>query len=298
MRSIAVAVFLALILALASPAFAKMGSGKSFGSRGSRTIDRPIERSITPPPAPVLPPAAQPSLPPPLPMAPAGGSSFLSGMAGGLLGAGLGSMLFGHSPGWAAASEAQPGASLLGLILQLAMIGGLIWLVRRWFRSMVSRPAPAIPVLAAAPRMTALAAPRLDKQFEPNDADKQAFAAILENVQAAWSAGDIAALRHLATPEVVAWLAEDLTANASRGIRNVVDRIELQKGEVIEAWRDGGTEYATAVLTFAARDFSVAASTGQVVEGDPQARQSSTEAWTFLRVPGGHWLLSAVERGQ
>ena len=304
MRSVIVAVILALALALSPTAFAKMGSGKSFGSRGSRTIDRPIERTITPPPAPSIapPPSVQPapSLAPPMAQpSMSQGNPFMAGMAGGLLGAGIGSMLFGHQPAYAAASEASPLGSVIGLMLQLALVGGVIWLGVRLFRgatqaSGISRRQPIDVPYQAVPSPV-LPRPRVDKQFEPSDADKQAFGAILIEVQKAWSDGDIGALRQLATPEIVSWLADDLSRNASQGVRNVVDRIGLQKGEVIEAWRDGQIEYATAVLTFSARDVTIDGS-GAVVAGDPHVPTLSTEAWTFLRAPGGRWLLSAVER--
>jgi predicted lipid-binding transport protein (Tim44 family) len=35
---------------------------------------------------------------------------------------------------------------------------------------------------------------------------------------------------------------------------------------------------------------------GSVVEGDPAHPVQSNEAWTFVRINGGKWLLSAVER--
>ena len=221
-------------------------------------------------------------------------------MAGGLLGAGIGSMLFGHSAGWAAASEASPAGSLFGLILQLALVGGVIWLGVRLFRGATqSAGAPRRQVIETPYRVVggsaALPKPRIEKEFEPSDADKQAFGTILIEVQKAWTDGDIGALRQLATPEIVSWLANDLSRNASQGVRNVVDQIGLQKGDVIESWRDGDVEYATAALTFTARDFTVSGA-GAVVDGDPNVPTQSTEAWTFLRTPGGRWLLSAVER--
>jgi len=308
MRTAFVAVILAVALALSPAAFAKMGSGKSFGSRGARTVDRPIERTITPPPAPTPSFQPGPSLAPPL-VQPgySQGSPFLSGMAGGLLGAGIGSMLFGHSAGWAAASEASPVGSLFGLLLQLALVGGIIWLGVRLFRGATQaagsprrqasplRQPIDVPYRVVGGSAAALPKPRVAKEFEPSDVDKQAFGTILIDVQKAWTDGDIGALRQLATPEVVSWLADDLSRNVSQGVRNVVDQIGLQKGEVIEAWRDGQIDYATAVLSFTARDFTVSGA-GAVVAGDPHAPTQSTEAWTFLRAPGGRWLLSAVER--
>ncbi len=266
MRRLLSIVVLCLAVALAGPVAAKVGgSSKSFGSMGSRTYDRPMERTYTPPPpamAPVQPAAPMMAQPRP----------FMSGFMGGMLGAGIGSMLFGHGMG--------------GGLLPLLLIGGVIWFVARLFRGGSALPRP----MASAPPA------RVEKQFEPSDTDKQAFAALLDAVQRAWSASDLAALRPLVTPEMVALLSEDLSRDASRGVRNVMGDCRLLKGDVVASWRDGQTEYVTAQMTFVARDFTVRITDQAVVEGDPNALVESTEAWTFVRFPGGHWLLSAVER--
>ena len=39
-------------------------------------------------------------------------------------------------------------------------------------------------------------------------------------------------------------------------------------------------------------------STGRVVQGNASARTQSTEVWTFLRAPGGRWILSAIQQTQ
>jgi predicted lipid-binding transport protein (Tim44 family) len=243
-------------------------------------------------PRPAAPVAQQPAMAPQMAQQPGffQRNPFMAGMMGGLVGAGIGSMLFGHSPAMAGYADASPGGAMLGTLLQIGLIALLAWLAFRLFRRRFGGEAMAYA--GPAPQ----AAPKVAKEFEPSDADKQAFAGILTGVQQAWSAGDIASLRRFATPEIVSWLSEDLTADSSRGVRNVVEDVRLLKGDVIEAWREGGREYATAVLTFSARDYSLDGS-GKVVEGDPKAASESTEAWTFVRANGGGWLLSAIERG-
>lgn len=316
--------FTVLLFALALPladASAKMGKS-SFGSRGARTIDRPIERSLTPPPAPPSPTFTQPQVQPrpqfaaPQPgfAAPQSSSFFqrhpmMSGFMGGLVGAGIGSMLFGHSA--YASYDAAPGAGILGLLVQLAIVGGLIWLGFRLFRGSSAgrnggaglggvQRAPIDVPYEMVGQQTALAQPqgmgRVAKEFEPTDQDKGQFAQILIDAQRAWSTGDLAGLRRLGTPEVVSWLSEDLTEYASRGERNLVEDVQLVRGEISEAWRDGNREFATAVLTYTARDHTVRVDTGAVVDGNPSTATQTTEAWTFVRAQGGKWLVSAVER--
>ena len=130
-RRLAVAVLCAWIALAPSLAEARAGSGTSQGSRGSRTYSNngaaPMQRSVAPPVAPSAPRYA-PSPSYAQPYGGYGGSfmqrhPFMSGLFGGLIGASLAGMLFGHDA-WAA--EASPAGSMLGMLLQFALIGGLL----------------------------------------------------------------------------------------------------------------------------------------------------------------------------
>lgn len=134
----------ALIGALAlAPALAeaKAGSGSSSGSRGARTHQappstqtapqtaKPMERSMNQPGTTAPRPAAQPA-------APAAQQSwfqrnpFMAGMMGGLIGMGIGGLLFGNG----FFNGLSGGAGFLGLLLQIALIGGVIYLVFAFLR--------------------------------------------------------------------------------------------------------------------------------------------------------------------
>ena len=39
-------------------------------------------------------------------------------------------------------------------------------------------------------------------------------------------------------------------------------------------------------------------STGRVVDGDLALRSMATELWTFVRVRGGRWMLSAIQQAR
>src|SRR5260221_13589331 len=131
-RTLAVALLCAWVALAPSLAEARAGSSggaMSQGSGGSRTYSNdgaaPMQRRLTPTPSP-----SQPSFAPrPAPLAPAYGGGFMqqhpfmSGLMGGFIGAGLAGMLFGHS---AYAADGRGGfGSMLGLLLQFAIIGGL-----------------------------------------------------------------------------------------------------------------------------------------------------------------------------
>lgn len=310
-----------LALSLSAEAWARAGKSGSMGSRGSRTYDRPIERSITPAPGP-QPGLTQPGTTQPMynpnavrPAAPAAAAAapamaqqpgffqrnpIMGGIMGGLIGAGIGSMLFGSNSAMAAASDAAPMASMFGTLLQIALIGGLIYLAMRLFR----RKAQTAGGMGQAPTyqreaMTAsssASAQRVAKEFEVSEDDQSHFGRIIERVQKAWSEGNPVALRQLVTPEVAGWIGEDLARDQANGLRNVVEDVTLLKGEISETWRENGMDYATAIITFSARDYMVRLSDNEVVEGDPRHPVEATEAWTFVRGTGGTWILSAIEQ--
>ncbi|MDT7952303.1 MAG: TIM44-like domain-containing protein, partial [Acetobacteraceae bacterium] len=117
----------------------------------------------------------------------------------------------------------------------------------------------------------------------------------LQEVQAAWSAQDLRHLQAVASPEMVSYFSEQLSEQASRGVRNTVTDVKLDQGDLSEAWSEGGRQYATVAMRFSMIDVTRDAS-GRVVEGDSVQRTSATELWTFVRSPGGRWLLSAIQQ--
>ena len=127
--------------------------------------------------------------------------------------------------------------------------------------------------------------------------DYDAFERTLGDVQAAYSNEDIGALRAKVTPEMLSYFSEDLAQNASRGVINRVSDVKLLNGDLSEAWREGGTDYATVAMRFSLHDWMIDRTTGQVVDGDPSRPQEVTEFWTFRRSRGGPWMLSGDPAG-
>ncbi len=291
------AIVFALMLALApvlgaTPADARAGSGGSFGSRGSRSY--------------VAPPATRtaPGYTAPLGSRAYGGSSygapgsggspFMRGIMGGLIGAGIAGLLLGH--GFFGGMHGIGG--VFGLLIQIALIVLLVrWLMRLFAGGgalagggIAPRMAGGVGVpgaSAASPPAAVLLA------IQPDD--YQQFEAALYRVQAAWSAGDIATLQRLATPEMAATFAQQLQDLHARGLRNEVAEVRLLQGDLSEAWRESGADYATVAMRFSMVDVTRDA-TGRVVDGAPGEHVQATELWTFLRPPGGVWVLSAIQQ--
>lgn len=304
---------------------ARAGGGQSSGSRGSRTQQaapptattqqgaRPVERTATSP--------QQAQRPGQQAQAPQQQSwfqrnPFMTGLLGGMLGAGLIGALMGGG-----FNLGEGLAGFLGLAAQIALFGGIAFLIMRFIRS--RREAGAQPAYAGAgmPRVDVGPNPvspnTMARSAEPIDvrrptggglgpqatdeiglgqSDFETFEKRLVDVQTAWSKGDLAGLKRSATPEMVSYFSEDLAANASRGIENRIEQVKLEQGDLAESWQEGGTQYATVAMRFSALDYSVKLADGSVVEGSKDTRSEAVETWTFMRIQGGDWILSAIQQ--
>lgn len=309
------AVALAAVVLMADVADARAGRGGGFGSRGARSFEpppvtrtapreaAPLQRQQAPGQTANQSQAARPAAAAPArtPLASRGG------FFGGLLGAGLIGMLLGYGlfGGFAGLG------SFLGLLLQMAVIAGIVMLALRWFRSR-GQPVPAGPAIPL--RRQAQEAPSHrpsyqttggggaqprrqagDDQVGIGQTDLDTFERLLGEVQTSYGRGDRAALRALALPEVSAQLEAELDADAARNVVNRVDGVKLLQGDLAEAWREGGSDYATVAMCFSLLDHVEDLATGRVVDGNPRVPVEAVEIWTFRRGQGGSWRVSAIQ---
>jgi predicted lipid-binding transport protein (Tim44 family) len=295
----AAALALALTPGLAD---ARLGSGSSFGSRGSMTWSAPPSTATAPSASPMQ-RSMTPSSPSPGYANPGYGyrsrSPFMSGLLGGLIGAGIGGLLFGHGF-WGG------GLGFFGFIGFLLQIFLIVWLVRfvlRLFRGQS-------PAFAGGPNIFARGVSPGPGPMPPGGggrgvvaiqitpADYQAFEQLLQANQAAWTAHDLNALRVMVTPEMLSYFAEQLADQQSRGVRNEVRDVHLLQGDLAQAWTEGGRDYATVAMRFSMIDVTRDMA-GRVVDGSPTEHVTATELWTFLRAAGGgHWILSAIQQAR
>jgi predicted lipid-binding transport protein (Tim44 family) len=309
----ATALALAPVLAEARP-----GGGSGQGSRGSRTYSappststapgtaRPMERTMEPSRS-ATPGAAQTATRPPIGQPnPAGGffsrSPFMAGLMGGLIGVGLGGLLFGHGMFGGFSGF----ASILGLLLQIGLIVLVVRLAIGFFRRRQAQPAMAgmapqggmARVMDGGGRGPAggSGAGPATAPVEIRPEDFSAFEQLLKSVNDAWSRQDIGTLQRLATPEMVRYFSDDLADLAARGWRNETRDVKLEQGDLAEAWREGDREYATVAMRFSLVDVTRRIADGAVVEGDPDRRTEAVELWTFVRTAGGGWKLSAIQQ--
>lgn len=328
-RAFALLATLMMAFTLVSTDFADARRGGSFGSRGMRTSQpapatrtapnptAPVERSMTPNTAPNA--ARQqtgvtqqrPGL-----FNGLGGSLMRGVLIGGLIG-----MLMGYGFGGLAGA--------LGFFLQLLLVGLVVMLAIRFFRSRSTPTTAGGPSLSAAngsggngnlfgglgaardvhkessgesgragsftiPGFGSSAGTQGD-DIELAQDDLDTFERMLGEVQRAFANEDHAALRRLTTPEMVSYFSEELAENAKNGLRNDVSRVALLQADVAEAWSENGQDYATAALLYESVDVMRDRATGKIVEGDEREPTEATELWTFTRPRDGSWKLSAIQ---
>jgi predicted lipid-binding transport protein (Tim44 family) len=290
---------------IASDADARAGRGISLGSRGTRSF------TTTPPTA----------------TAPTGGSSLnrtmaqpgptggvrspglfggyfnrpglFGGLLGGFLGAGLLGLLLGHGLFGGMGGI----ASVFGLLLQIVLVVFVARLIWGWWQRRQT------PAYAGGPMLHG-ASPGYEGQggsgygsagaaggsIALGPADYDTFERLLGEIELAYGAEDVDALRQRATPEMVSYLADDLARNTSNGVVNRISDVKLLQGDLAEAWREGDTDYATVAMRYALKDSYVDRASGRVVDGDAEHPTEATELWTFRRDRGGAWVLSAIQQ--
>ncbi|WP_352847773.1 Tim44 domain-containing protein [Mesorhizobium sp. M0767] len=126
--------------------------------------------------------------------------------------------------------------------------------------------------------------------------DLDTFQQRLTEVQEAFGREDHAALRRLATPEMVSYLFEELADNAKKGLRNEISDVGLLEADIAESWREGDRNFATAALRYESRDVTRDRISGKIVEGQADQPTETTELWTFMRQNGGDWKLAAIQQ--
>jgi predicted lipid-binding transport protein (Tim44 family) len=300
-------------------AWARARGGGGGGSRGSRSYSAPARPST--PASPTTPSSPSRSLNQPTPASPISPArpSFFGGLMGGIagfaLGGLLGSMLFGGM------GHGLGGFGGIGLMDILLIGGGIALLVMFLRRRRAQEPQPAYagmgggyraaePAPAPTPTATMTAAPvetvsdverglshiaQMDGSFDPNALVANARDVFFD-VQTALSARDMSRVREKLTPEMYSELHRQCEELRAAGRTNRVERIDLRRSEVTEAWQESGRDYVTVYLAGSLLDYTVEDAGGAVVAGSATQRENIEEFWTFARPVGPNpWRLSAIQ---
>src|SRR6185312_8519523 len=213
---IAIAVMAAALVLGVVYAHARAGGGFSAGSRGMRTFSAPpvtrtaptaapIERSMTQPGS--VGPIGQTTTRPGL-----FGGGLFGGLAAGFLGAGLFGLLFGHGFFGGMAGF----ASIIGLLLQIVLVVIVARLIYAWWQRRnastpayaAARPATGYNFAGSGGMFGSTASSGTGEPLAIAKSDYDAFEQLLGDIQAAYSAEDLSALRAKVTPEMLSYFSE------------------------------------------------------------------------------------------
>jgi len=291
----------AAVLVWTDEADSRPAGALSLGRSGARLFMSPA-RAVTSPKAVV---ALDRSLSPAGGHPPSGGGSLdglftrpglLGAFAGGFLGAGLLGVLFGQGLFGGLGSA----ASFLGLLFQLVLLALLARLIWVWWHG---RHAPAFAGLSPRQLADAYTSSRdemlaglgaLDADVSITPSDHDALERLLGEIQSACNRHDLDALRTRVTPDMLSHVAEQLTRDERRGAVDVLSGVKLIPGDLVEAWREGDTEYATVAVHVPPNDRVV--ERGRGMDDSAERPIEARELCTFERTAGQPWLLAAIQQ--
>jgi predicted lipid-binding transport protein (Tim44 family) len=297
----------ALMLAgAAGEAWARAGSG---GSRGSRSYSTPARPAPSSPGSPTSPSRSLTSPTPAPRPSPFGG--IMGAIGGFMLGGLLGGLLFGGLGG---------GLGGFGM-LDMLLIGGGLFLLFKFMQSRRREPAYAgaagysgsatprswdMPAGGTAVQERAPAVDELDRglghvrQMDPGfDAAGLASdaAETFRAVQLAMASGDLRPLHPRLSADMREHLEAQVAALRKAGHRSHVERIQIERTEVTEAWQERGQDFVTVLLAGSLIDYTVDAA-GAVVAGSRTGPERFEDFWTFTRPVGPNvWTLTAIQTG-
>jgi predicted lipid-binding transport protein (Tim44 family) len=255
---------------------ARLGRGGSFGSRGTNTYKAPPQTDTAPKTAPIERSMTQKGAPTTVQNIPSGmGAAAQTSRFGGWRGLLMGGLI---AAGFASIFGFGALASVLGFVLQFALIAFAAYLVVAFIRSR-NQPARAYPRGPGGhgpretPRPQTLAphgsATASASALAIGQSDLDTFEKLLGDIQTAYSREDIDLLGAKTTPEMLSYFSQELAENAQQGVRNEVSDVKLLQGDLSEAWRESGSEYATVAMRFSLIDATVDRASGRVVAGNP-----------------------------
>lgn len=298
-------------------AFARIGGGRSFGSRGSRSYSTPSypSRSATSPQQQVGPSPSQGMNRPQT-------GGFMRSLGGGILGGLLGGMLF-RSLGFAGPGAGAGGGGI-GLF-DIALIGlilyGIWWFIKKRRQEAAATAGGSYyqattdssqgssfgslfgySSAANQPQMSGDVNAGLQaiRQTDPSF-DEQRFKDYCMDtfftLQGAWAARDLSKIRNLFTDEAFQSLQADADELKRKKQINRLDNIAVRSVDILEVWQEFGKDFITVHFYANLVDYTVDELTGDIVAGSRTEPVKFEEFWTFTRPVGNSpWQLSAISQ--
>jgi len=289
-RSVLLA-FAGLSVALWMVADADMASARasSGGYRGWRASPRPAQAPATPA-VPSSPSRSVAASRPPVAVGvqaqapPSALGSFARNVGAFAAGGLLGRMLFGVTPARSAVGLAE--IVLLGVATYLAF-------------AFLRQRRKAESALAAAGSPAAVAVPTVITG-QPLSFDRAALTdsarAMYAGIQSAFVMQDMGMFRSRLTPELYARLQAECDRLRRAKQSKHVEKINIERAEVGEAWRKNGHEYARVRLAGSLVEYTAADARGTALADADAPPRDFKEHWTFTRPSGSRaWRLAAIQ---
>lgn len=135
-----------------------------------------------------------------------------------------------------------------------------------------------------------LAARRAELLQEDPASTDEAMAArvrlIYDQLNAAWTAMDLAPVRPYVSDELFDYLQYWIESYRRQGLRNVLEGMRLTELKMVKVVRDRWYQAVTFRIWGTGRDSTVRVATGDVVAGNPRSDRYYSEYWTFIRGAG------------
>jgi predicted lipid-binding transport protein (Tim44 family) len=310
MLSLITALLFVSITLFENNAFARMGGGRSFGSRGSRSYSAQnqykspdLARQQAAPSQQQGPPAASPA-----------GGGFMRGLGGGILGGLLGGMLF-SSLGFGGMGSGL-GGSGMGII-EILLLLGLGYFIFKMVKNRKGTNNLSYQTSYQNPDSRTETVPsygsgsqtqeedisvgiRHIREMDPHF-DEEQFKETVMNIffkmQGAWMNRDLSSVQGLLTEEMKGNVQNDLDILLKDKKVNHLENIAVRKVEIVETWQESGRDFLTVLFTANLLDYTTDDSTGAVLEGSKTDPVRFEEFWTFTRPVGNNpWMLSAINQ--
>jgi predicted lipid-binding transport protein (Tim44 family) len=307
--------------ALQVEAWARVGGGRSMGSRGSRSMSAP-KAHIAPRPKSTYVPSPTPGA-----MATPGTSSsggfwrsFGGGILGGLAGGLLFRSLFGGPAAHGGAGAGGGGIGLLDILILAGIAYLIYWYIKKrrqevaatsgYYRSSGTVELPRQPQYPPVYKVPQATAPEGDQdlelglanleQFDPSFNEAQFQETCMDlffKIQGAWANRDMGTVKHLLTDEMYRIFQADADSLKARKQINRLENIAVRSVDITEAWQESGSDFITVRILASLLDYNVDETTGRVLEGSKTEPVKFEEYWTFTRPVGPNpWQLSAINQ--
>ncbi len=249
----------------------------------------------------------------------------MRGLAGGIMGGFLGSMLF-RGFGFAGTGGGfGSGIGLFEILLGAALLFGVYWYFKSRRRVALARnesnagaqycdrtPGPETYPSGPLPRpMTEIPSVSPEKsdidvglqyiqQMDPTFDEtlfRETCSDIFFKIQAGWANRDLEPFRELLASEIHSTLKADLDELRREKKVNRLESIAVRSVELVEVWQESGSDYITVRFLASLLDYTVDEATGQVISGSKIDPVKFEEFWTFTRPVGNNpWKLSAIQQ--